>query len=259
MNQYALITGGASGLGKDLSILFAQRGISLFLVSSNIKNLEAAKSEIEKEYKVDVHVLAIDLTNPSNFHLVKEYSDSNNLDIRYLINCAGFGDQCEFKDMDIEKQIKMVELNDNCPMYLMNAYINDFLKKEGTCYILNVASVASFFPGPHMCTYHASKAFLLNISEAIRRELKGSNVSISTICPGPFESGFVSKAHNDYVFETSKVLTSRKVAEISMKLMDSKKSFKVIGFKNKMNIFISRFFSRDFVTNGAAKSLKKNG
>ena len=73
MNQYALITGGASGLGKDLSILFAQRGVSLFLVSSNIKNLEAAKSEIEKEYKVDVHILATDLTNPSNFHLVKEY------------------------------------------------------------------------------------------------------------------------------------------------------------------------------------------
>lgn len=67
--------------------------------------------------------------------------------------------------------------------------------------------------GPFLfISIHALKAFLLNITESIRRVLKGTNVSVSTICPGPYESGFVSKTHNDYAFETSKVLTSRKVA-----------------------------------------------
>lgn len=257
MNKYALITGGASGLGKELAKLFAKDKINLFLVSSNINNLASAKEELEKEYGVEIHILALDLTNPANFPKVKEYSDAHKLNIKYLVNCAGFGDQCDFKDMDIDKQIKMVELNCNCPMYLMRAYINDMLKDdEGS--ILNIASLASFFPGPYMVSYHATKAFLLNISEGINRELKGTKVHVSTVCPGPFTSGFVAKAHNDYVFKKSKVLSGERVAEISYKAMNKKKTVLVIGFKNKMTVFLSRFFSRKFVTNGSAKTLKEN-
>ena len=259
MNDYALITGGASGLGIDLAKLFAKDNINLFLVSSNKENLHQAKQELERAYKITVHVLALDLSNPDNFPKVKQYSVKNKLFVKYLVNCAGFGEHCDFKDMDINKQLKMVELNCNCPMYLMSDYVNEMLNSREDCYILNVASVASFFPGPHMSTYHATKAFLLNISEAIGRELKGTKVSVSTICPGPFESNFVKKAHNDYVFSRSKVYTSQRVAEISYKMMWKRKAVQAIGFKNKMNIFLSRFFSRKFVTNSSAKTLKKNG
>lgn len=257
MNKFTLITGGASGLGLDLSRLFANDGHNLFLVSSNIKNLEAAKKEIEEKYKVQVEILATDLTEPSNFKKVKEYTDAHEMDIDILINCAGFGDRCDFKDMDIDKQIKMVELNCNCPMYLMNVYLQGMLKNnEG--HIINIASIASFFPGPYMTTYHASKAFLLNISEAVERELKGTNVHLTTICPGPFESNFVSKAHNDYTFKKIKPLPSSKVADITFSAYKKKKSLIIIGTKNKFLIFATRFAPRKFVTAGSAKNLKEN-
>ena len=64
MKQYTLITGGASGLGLGLSKLFAKDGNNLFLISSNLNNLSAAKEQIEKEYNVEVHILALDLSNP---------------------------------------------------------------------------------------------------------------------------------------------------------------------------------------------------
>ena len=256
MNKYALITGGASGLGKDLAGLFAKDGINLFLVSSNIKNLEAAKAEFEKEYKVDIHILAVDLSDNRNFYKVKEYTDANKLEIQYLVNCAGFGDQCDFKDMDIDKQIRMVELNCNAPMYLMRAYINEMLNSKEDCHILNIASIASFFPGPHMCTYHSTKAFLLNISEAIEKEIRGTNVYLTTVCPGPFESGFVSKAHNDYTFSKFKVLPSLKVAEVSYKQMLKKKTLYVFGSGNRMNNLLTRFVPRKMVVNVSATKIK---
>lgn len=256
MKEYALITGGASGLGKDLSILFAKDGINLFLVSSNKNNLENAKKELNEKYDVDIHILPLDLSDPNNFPKVKEYSDKNSLKIKYLVNCAGFGDRTDFKDMDIVKQIKMVELNCNAPLYLMREYVNDMINDHDG-YILNVASTASFFPGPYMCTYHATKSFLLNLSEGIGRELKGTGVSVSTICPGPFESGFVEKAGNYHTFSISKVYPSDVVAQMSYDLMKKRKSLKIIGFKNKSLVFFSKFVSRKMIVDSSAKILKE--
>ena len=255
MNKYTLISGGASGLGLDLSRLFAKDGHNLFLVSSNQKNLDAAKEEIEKEYNVEVKVLAVDLSNNQEFHKVKDFTDTNDMHIDNLVNCAGFGDRCDFKDMDIDKQIKMVELNCNCPLYLMRVYLDDMLKEENA-HILNIASVASFFPGPYMCTYHSTKAFLLNVSEAIHRELKGTNVHLTTVCPGPFWSDFVKKAGNDYTFKKSKVLSSKEVAVLSMNAMKKNKMTYVIGSKFKMLIFFSRFATRKAIVNGSVNQIK---
>ena len=256
MKKFTLITGGASGLGLELAKLFAKDGNNLFLVSSNPKNLEKAEKELSKDYKVEVVTLALDLSNPDNFHKVKDYSDKHKMFVSNLVNCAGFGDRTDFVDMDIEKQLKMVELNCNAPMYLMHAYLKDMVNaKEG--HILNISSIAGFVPGPYMVTYHASKAFLSNISQGIERELKGTGVKLTTVCPGPFESGFVSKAGNEYTFSKIKPISAAKVAEISYKALMKNKSFLVIGFRNKLMMFLTRFAPRKFVTNTSASQIKK--
>ena len=257
MKKYTLITGGASGLGLELSKKFAADKNDLFLISSNIEKLNAAKEMLEKEYGVEVIVLALDLSDNRNFDKVKEYVEKNNIKVNNLVNCAGIGDCTDFKDMDIDKQIRTVELNCNCPMYLMRLFINDMIKdNEG--HILNINSIAAFIPGPFMSTYHASKIFLLYMSEAIERELKGTNVKMTTICPPPFASDFVNKAHNDYTFSKMKPLPTEKVADITYKTFKKNKSLKIIGFKNKMMMFATRFAPRKFVTNTSAKQLKKD-
>ena len=257
MEKYTLITGGASGLGFELSKLFAKDGNNLFLVSSNQKNLDFAKRELEKEFSVKVETLAADLSNPHNFRLVKEFSDSRSMFINNLVNCAGFGDRTDFIEMDIDKQIKMVELNCNAPMYLMHTYLKEMVKqKEGR--IMNIASIAGFFPGPFMCTYHATKSFLINISESVERELKGTGVTLTTICPGPFESGFVAKAGNDYTFTKMKPISGKKVADISYKAFNKGKRLVVIGFGSKLMLFGSRLTPRRMNVNVSAKQIKKD-
>ena len=255
MKKYTLITGASSGLGFELAKLFGKDGNNLLLISSNNANLDKAKAELLKEVKVDIKTLALDLSNPENFKKVKEFTDKNEIFVNNLVNCAGFGDRTDFKDMDIEKQIKMVELNCSAPMYLMHAYLRDMINgKEG--HILNISSIAAFVPGPYMSTYHASKAFLTNLSESITRELKGTKVKLTTVCPGPFESGFVKKAGNDYTFSKIKPISAQKVAEISYKCMMKGKSFKVIGFKNNLMMLLTRFVPRKLVTNTSANQIK---
>ena len=256
MKKYTLITGGSGGLGLELARLFAKDGNNILLVSSNLDKLNNAKEGLLKEFKVDIEVLALDLSNPSNFKFVKKFTDSKDMFINSLVNCAGFGDRTDFVEMDIDKQIQMVELNCNAPMYLMHAYLKDMIKaNEG--HILNISSIAGFVPGPFMSTYHASKAFLSNLSEGVERELKGTGVKLTTVCPGPFDSGFVSRAGNEYTFSKIKPMTTLKVAEISYKALKKNKSFKVIGFKNKLMMFLTRFAPRKFVTNTSASQIKK--
>ena len=255
MNKYTLITGASGGLGLELAKLFGKDGNNLLLISSNKGNLNKVKEELLKEVNVDIKTLAIDLSNPNNFKKVKEYTDSNNMFINNLVNCAGFGDRTDFKDMDIDKQLAMVELNCNAPLYLMHTYVKGMIEaKEG--HILNISSIAVFVPGPYMCTYHASKAFLTNLSESITRELKGTEVKVTTINPGPFESGFVKKAGNDYTFSKIKPISAQKVANISYKCLMKGKSFKVIGLKNNLMMLLTRFVPRKLVTNTSANQIK---
>lgn len=255
MKKYSLITGASSGLGFELAKLFAKDNNNLLLVSSSQSNLDKAKDLLLKDFNVDIKTLAVDLSNSDNFKNVKDFTDSNEMFINNLVNCAGFGDRTDFKDMDINKQMKMVELNCNAPMFLMHTYLKDMLKNNDG-HILNISSIAAFVPGPYMSTYHASKAFLTNLSESITRELKSSNVKVITINPGPFESGFVKKAGNDYTFSKIKPISALKVAEISYKCLKKGKSFKVIGLKNNLMMLLTRFVPRKLVTNTSANQIK---
>ena len=255
MEKYTLITGASSGLGLELAKLFAIDNNNLLLITSNQSNLDNAVKILKDEARVDIKTLAIDLSNPDNFKKVKQFTDSNNMFINNLVNCAGFGDRTDFIDMDINKQLKLVELNCNAPMYLMHEYLKDMVhSNEG--HILNISSIAAFVPGPYMSTYHASKAFLTNLSESITRELKGTKVKLTTINPGPFESGFVKKAGNDYTFSKIKPTSAQKVAKISYKCLMKGKSFKVIGFKNRLMMLLTRFVPRKLVTNTSANQIK---
>lgn len=257
MKKFTLITGGASGLGKDLAHLFAKDHNNLLLVSSNQNNLDNAKKELLETYKdIEVLTLKVDLSKPENLKQVSDFTTKEDLFINQLVNCSGFGDSKDFKDMDIERQIKMTELNCTCPLYLAHFYLQDMLKNnEGG--IMNIASIAGFMAAPFMCTYHATKAYILLLGEAIDTELKGTNVHLTSICPGPFDSNFVNVANSQYEFNKIKTMTSEKVAKLAYKAYKKEKRISVIGFKNKLLTFAIRFVPRKLVNNIAASIMKE--
>ena len=257
MKKFSIITGSASGLVKEISKLLAKENHNLILVDINENSLKETEKEITEINKdIEIITLAYDLSNKDNLKKIYEYTKSNGYFINYVINAAGFGDREDFIKMNIDRQMKMTDVCCNALLYFSQVYLEDMLNNnEG--HILNISSIAGFMAAPFMSTYHATKAYLLLLGEAISRELKGTNVNLTTICPGPFDSNFVNVAKSHYEFEKIKTMTSKQVAVLSYKAFKKKKTISVIGFKNKLLLFAIRFVPRKLVTNIAASIMKE--
>ncbi len=254
--KVTLITGATGGLGKAFAKIYAKNKNNLLLVATNEEKLNALKGELEQEFGVTADYVKADLSEKTECEKVFAFAKEKGYFVNNLVNNAGFGDRCDFKDMEIDLQLKMVAVNCSALLYFSRVFISDMLKNnEG--HIINVGSIAGFVPGPYMCTYHATKAFVLNLGESIAHEVRKTKVKVLTLCPGPFVSGFVGKAGNDYTFQKIKPVPAEKVAEFAYKKSLKGKRVAVYGFKNKLTVFAPRFFSRNFVASASAKTLKK--
>ena len=227
-------------------------------VSSAKAAIKDVQKEISENYpNIKVEYQVLDLSIQEEREKLFSYTKGKDYFINNLVNCAGFGDRKDFKDMDIDFQIKMVEVNSSAVLYFSRVYLDDMLKHDEG-HIINVSSIAGFLPGPYMCTYHATKGFVLLLGEAISYELRKTNVKCLTLCPGPFLSNFVAKAHNDYTFKKIKPMTAQRVALEAYTKSKKGKSLHVVGFKNRLTLFASKLAPRSFVTQSSAKTMKKD-
>jgi short-subunit dehydrogenase len=251
------ITGAANGLGKEFAKLYAKDNNNLLLVDIDEVALGSVKEELKNSFPnilIDTFIADLskeeDLKKTYNYTLEKEYFVNN------VVNAAGFGDRCDFKEMNIDKQLKMTNVDCNAVLYFTKVFLDEMLKRnEG--HIINVASIAAFMPAPYMCTYHACKSYVLLLGEAISYEIRKTNVKLLTLCPGPFNSKFVELAHNDYTFKKIKPIEASDVALFGYKKSLQGKSLAIVGFKNRLTIFATRFAPRKFVTKSSAKTMKK--
>ena len=182
-----LITGASSGIGRDMAREFAERKYDLVLVARDEKRLNELKTELEVKYKINVKTVEKDLSEEEN--CISLYEENKNIDI--LVNNAGFGVFGEFDKTDLQKELNLIKTNIMAVHILTKLYLKDMIEKDSGK-ILNVSSIAGSMPGPLMCAYYASKAYVLRLSEGIREELnkKKSHVKISVLQPGPVNTNF---------------------------------------------------------------------
>ena len=246
----ALITGASGGIGLELAKLHAANTYDLVLVARNEAQLQKVKSEIEGNYNVTVHLFATDLTEEKNVKSVVEFTDNANIRIDHLVNNAGIGVYGLLHETSLEENLKLMDLNNRALVILTKLYTEKMVK-HGSGKVLNIASTAAFMPGPYMSTYFASKAFVLSFSEAIHSELSGTGVSVTTLCPGPTETGFVAAADGmtkSGLFAKQKVSTPKEVAKDGFEAMIAGDSLIISGVMNKISAFSIRFSPRSWVT-----------
>ena len=232
----ALITGASSGIGRDMAKYLALKGYDLILVGRDKHKLE----DLQKTLKVNSQIIIADLSDATK---VKEvYVMTKNEDIDILINDAGFGAFGKFYETDLNNEIDMINTNVLAVHLLTKLFLRD-MQKKNYGYILNVASLAAFGPGPLMATYYATKAYVNNLTEAINEELRrdNSNVFICSLCPGPVDTNFNNVAG---VHFGVKALNSDEVARYAIDKMFKKKVVIIPGFKMKLVLFLRRFISR---------------
>ena len=252
-----LITGSANGLGESFAKLYAKDNNNLLLIDIDETNLIRVKNELSTLYpSIIIDTLVADLTKTEELKRVYQYTLDKDYFVNNLVNSAGFGDQNDFLDMDIDKQLAMTNLNCNALLYFTRVFLTK-MKEKNEGHIINISSIAGFLPGPYMCTYHATKGYVLLLGEAISYELRKTNVKLLTLCPGPFLSEFVKKAHNDYTFSKIKPISSDKVAEFGYRKSKQGKSLAIVGFKNRLTILAAKFAPRKMVTSSSAKTMKK--
>lgn len=245
----ALITGASSGIGLELAKIHAQKGDDLVLVARSEQKLLDLKKELESRHKIKVTVAAFDLSETQSAYDLFEFTEKNNISIDYLINNAGFGDFEEFSKSDLNKATQMIDLNIFSLTILTRLYLDGMLERKSGK-IMQLASTASFQPGPLMAVYYATKHYVLAFSEAIAEELKGSGVTVTALCPGPTASGFQNAADLDdsKLVKNKKLPTSAEVAQYGYHAMLNGKRVAIHGFQNKLMAFSVRFTPRSWVT-----------
>jgi uncharacterized protein len=190
----AFITGASSGIGHDLALLFAQDKHDLVLVARNEQALEQLARECRTRHGVKVIVLSKDLAQSSAADEVFDSLARQGLTIDFLVNNAGFGAQGAFAKVEPKTHLDILQVNVVALTHLTRLFLPGMLeRKHGR--ILNVASTAAFAPGPYMSVYYASKAYVLSHSVALARELNGSGVTVTALCPGPTKTAFQARAN----------------------------------------------------------------
>ena len=237
-----LITGASAGLGVDFAREYSKRGHRLVLVARREERFQELADELG-----NARVIAMDLSEKdavsllmTQLHMAQEHVD-------VLINNAGFGLVGRFHELDGERQRQMIDLNIGALTDLAHACAGGMVER-GRGEILNVASVASFQPGPGMAVYFATKAYVLSFTEALHEELKPHGIKVSALCPGPTstEFGEVAGFGGNKAVE-SLAAESLDVVKTGMAGLDANKAVVVPGFSNKLSAQANRVLPRSTI------------
>jgi short-subunit dehydrogenase len=180
---FCLVTGASRGLGRALAEEGARSGMNLILVDLPDTSLAEVADTIAQKYSVTALYRESDLTVPNSPEELCSWVQQEQLSVNMLINNAGLGAHGPFSDSSPNRNLAMISLNITALVQLTHLFLPE-LRKHDNAYILNVASLAAFYAMPFKPVYAPSKAFVLNFSLALRTELAGTTVGISTLCPG---------------------------------------------------------------------------
>ena len=235
MKETVLITGASSGIGLELAKCFAADKANLILVARTTAAMENLAAELRAEHSIETHVITADLAQPDTAQKIfDELKEGRGISVDVLVNNAGFGLHGSFAELPLHHQLEIIQVNITALVALTGLFLPEIIqRKRGG--ILNVGSVAGFFPGPNMAVYYASKAFVLSFSEALHEELRGTDIHVTNICPGPTATNFSQIARSHRVRETQVgKMTAAAVARIGYEDFRQDNCLSVTGWKNKL-------------------------
>lgn len=235
--KYTLITWATSWIGYEFAHIFGKMGNNLILVWRDIEKLTDIKNEFPK---IQVDIISLDLSEQNAAQEL--YKAIGNKEVDVLVNNAGFWDFWFFHEIDIQKELAMIDLNVRTLTELTYIFWKDMVSRK-TGKILNVASTAAFFPWPLMSVYYATKHYVLAFSQALAEEWGDFWVVVTTLCPWPTQSNFQKNANlqGSNLFKWKDIPTAKQVAEFWYSQLMKGKKLAVYGLRNKLLIAFTRY------------------
>lgn len=190
----ALITGASAGIGRELARQLAGRTGSLVLVARRRERLEELRDELRLSHpSLDVRVREADLSDEPAVTELCDWLEHEKIAIDLLINNAGLGDMGPFATGELQRVKEMLAVNVTALTLLTRLLLPGMIARQRGA-ILNVSSTAGFLPIAGFAVYAATKAYVTSFSEAIRAELRGTGVTVTSLCPGPVPTEFIQVA-----------------------------------------------------------------
>jgi short-subunit dehydrogenase len=183
-DRAAIVTGASSGIGEAIASELARRGHQVVLVARRTDRLHAIAGSLSQK----AHVLPADLSSRTDRAALPGRIAALGLTPDILINNAGLAGRATVAKSVPEQQLNLVEVDVAAVVDLCSRFLPGMVER-GRGAVLNVSSLAGFYPLPGQATYGAAKAFVLSYTESLRSELRGSGVVASVLCPGPVDTG----------------------------------------------------------------------
>ena len=245
MNQWAVVTGASSGIGKEFAKQLAAEGMNLVLTARRKDRLDELAASL-KVLNVEVECVALDLENREAPWQLFEFTRSQKINPALLVNNAGFGTYGEVKDLDPVRQFAMIQVNCAAVATLTSLYLPEMVER-GSGEILMVSSTAAFQAVPYETAYAATKAFDLIFAEGLAEEVKKQGIKVCAVCPGQTESEFQAVA-KEKIPKGMSIHSAEEVARIGLAALRAGKHLVVCGFSNRMGMELQRLAPRRLVT-----------
>ena len=192
-DKTVIVTGGSEGVGAATARLFADAGANLVLAARNKKNLETVAEELRDRTKVEIFVMDVTDADACVDVFKKSQFEFGRVDI--LVNNAGYHARGMVEDVEAAELARVVDVNLRAPIMLSRIAL-PYLRESGEGAIINVGSLAGRTPVPGAATYSSTKAGLRAFSLALAEELRGSNIKIGLVSPGPIDTAFIMSDMN---------------------------------------------------------------
>ncbi|CAL9486394.1 MULTISPECIES: SDR family NAD(P)-dependent oxidoreductase [Streptomyces] len=186
----ALITGSTAGLGAAFARRLAADGHDLVLVARDTKRLREQATELHDRHGIEAEVLTADLSTDAGIDAVADRLGSRRSPVDLLINNAGFGNKGRFLDVPMADELTMLKVHCEAVLRLTSAAV-EAMRERGRGGVVNVASVAAFVPRG---TYGASKAWVVQFTQGVAKDLAGSGVRLMALAPGFVRTEFHARA-----------------------------------------------------------------
>ena len=238
--QWALVTGGSTGIGLELAKHAAARGMDIILVARRANLLKHAQDDIQKLYKVKVKIIELDLT--SDAAMDKLFEETINLEVGLLVPNAGCELSGLFINTTLEDNRKLLRLNTEVPMALTHHYGRMMAaRKKGA--ILLVSSGFGYQATPYIANYSATKAYILSLGEALNVELNEFGIDVTVLSPGLTKTAMTDNAAIDFSKLPIFSMTPHAVAHIGIQALGRKASV-ITGYVNKFYVWTNRLSPR---------------
>lgn len=255
--KYALVTGATSGFGFEFSRIFAAHGFNLVLVARSGEKLREVAADLTQSFMIEALTVEKDLFKPSAAEEIYAELRAKNITIDVLVNDAGQGEHGNFLEYDLARDMEMIQLNITSLVSLTKLFLREMVaRNEGK--ILQVASLLGKYPTPLMSVYAATKAFVLIFTEGLIQELKGTNVTLTTLMPGASDTDFFHKAggEDSKTYREEKLSDPADVAQDGFDALMKGESRVVSGLKNKMYAAMTNLMPDSALARTMHKSMK---